>query len=143
MIFISVYLIKCNAAPKSSIVCDSLSAIATFSTPPNGSKASRALLPNSFSKQLGPCEASKLCRNDAVSSTGGRFAELKINEKQTHINIKSCNKRTKSIEINVSTSKTFYFIVLSKMVQFHIERQSCVEYIDFIVMEGKKVNGLG
>lgn len=47
---VCTYRIKCKAAPKSSIVCDSLKAIATFSTPPRGERASLALLPNSFSK---------------------------------------------------------------------------------------------
>lgn len=64
---------KCKAAPKSSMVCDSIlqnmchnnniltneyshsqdlpdNAIATLSTPPRGCKASLALLPNNFSK---------------------------------------------------------------------------------------------
>ena len=34
----------------SLFTCDSLNAIATFSTPPNGANASLALLPNNFSK---------------------------------------------------------------------------------------------
>lgn len=49
-------------------------AMATFSTPPSGSRASLALLPNNFSRQLGPWDANSDWRKDAVSSTGGLLA---------------------------------------------------------------------